>query len=126
MGAAFFGIIAQAAVAGETVAGILAAPKTYDGKSVTLTGTIATALMKPGGSIKYPAPAHYVLDFCDGTGCMKVESRDAATADTVARWNATGTFWIEHDRSKNFVGDAGLTSIAPADAAAGPSPAGAQ
>jgi hypothetical protein len=119
LGATLIGAIAQAAAADETIAGILAAPKMYDGKQVTLTGKIADALMKPGGNPKHPRPPDYILSFCDDTGCMKVTVHDAVTADSVARWSVRGTFWIEHDGSKNIVAEATITSIAPVDS---PSP----
>jgi hypothetical protein len=115
LGATLIGAIAQVAQADETVAAILAAPKTYDGKQVTITGRVSDALMKPGGDPKYPRPPDEILTFCDDTGCLKVVVHDAVAADPVARWSAHGTFWIERDGSKNFVSGATLKSIAPVD-----------
>jgi hypothetical protein len=124
LGATLLGISAQAADASDTIAGILAAPKTYDGKQVTLTGKVVDALMKSGSGIGHPRPPYYILNFCDDTGCMTVVTGNAVTADPVARWKAHGTFWIDRGDTPNSISEASLSSVAPVGAVASPSPAG--
>jgi hypothetical protein len=82
---------AAAAQAAVTPADLLAHGATYDGKSVTVAGTVGSIVHKTSAR----GNAYTTFDLCTGSACIRVFEYGAPSLTTGQSLTVTGTFAVE-------------------------------